>query len=101
MTEAEIGEEKTKGRLEDLASDQSYLDKYLGIRVDIGDSQEIGTVIACGEALEEVQNSIEEDKKIEKPGDEYHIFYPQRNGQTARQVSSVFLTGKKFSNLEK
>jgi len=49
----------------------------LGIRVDIGDSQEIGTIIACGETLDEVQNSIEEDKKQKNQEMNITFFIPK------------------------
>lgn len=101
MSETESTEEKLQGRLEDLASDPKYLKEYVGIRVDILSDQEQGTIIVHGENLEEVKKAMKKDMEDESPGNEYHIFYPQREGKTAREVSSIFAPGNQFMGAKK
>ncbi len=94
---AEESEQETlTGRLEDLASDPKYLKEYLGIRVDIREDQETGTVIAHGNDIAEVQKLLKKDRTSENPGDEYHIFHPPKEGKTSREVQSFFLGRKLF-----
>jgi len=97
MTEvSEDTETKIKGRLEDLASDSRFLKEYLGIRVDVFEDSEVGTIVGHGADLEEIKERIEKDKNSGNSSHEYHIFWPQEAGESARKTTMEFMPNHPF-----